>query len=137
VRLQGSPEGTRVVVDGDVVLAGALGSVGQKVVAKHATKVTAEFAANLQRALNGEAPIRVGAAGGAGVGGDASSAAKGPATSAAPAGAQPTFADVVAGPVGRVRPPPPDRWSRIAAGLSGASVVLSLIALLRQRRSSP
>ena len=54
VRLRSTAEGTSVLVDGDLVLAGALGSVGQKVVARQADKVTAEFAANLQRALNGE-----------------------------------------------------------------------------------
>ena len=44
---------TVVTVEGDVALAGALGSVGQKVVAKQAGKVTAEFARNLERALGG------------------------------------------------------------------------------------
>ena len=51
VTLRPCPEGTNVAVDGDVVLAGALGSVGQKVVARQADKVTAEFAENLRRAL--------------------------------------------------------------------------------------
>ncbi len=50
VRLRGAPEGTSVAVDGDMVLAGAIGSVGQKVIARQASKVTAEFAANLRRA---------------------------------------------------------------------------------------
>ena len=54
VYLRASEAGTVVTVDGDVILAGALGSVGQKVVAKQAAKVTAEFAENLQRALGGE-----------------------------------------------------------------------------------
>ena len=45
-----------MTVEGDVVLAGALGSVGQKVVAKQASKVTAEFAENLQLALSGAMP---------------------------------------------------------------------------------
>lgn len=54
VRLESETAGTRVIVDGDVVLAGALGSVGQKVVAKQANKATAAFAANLQSALLGE-----------------------------------------------------------------------------------
>jgi carbon monoxide dehydrogenase subunit G len=52
VTLRPCPEGTNVAVDGDVVLAGALGSVGQKVVARQADKVTAEFAANLRTALS-------------------------------------------------------------------------------------
>src|SRR5262249_14829077 len=56
VVLRGAPAGTSVAVDGDMVLAGAIGSVGQKVIARQASKVTAEFAANLQRALRGETP---------------------------------------------------------------------------------
>jgi carbon monoxide dehydrogenase subunit G len=58
VKLRSIPAGTSVAVDSDVVLAGALGSVGQKVIARQASKVTAEFAANLQRALSGDAPPR-------------------------------------------------------------------------------
>ena len=49
--------GTLIALDGELALAGALGSVGQKVVAKQAGKVTAEFSANLERALNGEPPV--------------------------------------------------------------------------------
>ncbi|NMI01958.1 CoxG family protein [Pseudonocardia acidicola] len=52
-RLHEGAGGTRIVVDADIALAGALGSVGQKVVAKQAGKVTAAFAQNLQQALQG------------------------------------------------------------------------------------
>jgi uncharacterized protein len=45
--------GTRVVLDGDVALGGMLGSVGQKVVAKQATRVTRSFAEALERELTG------------------------------------------------------------------------------------
>jgi hypothetical protein len=45
--------GTRVRLDGDVALGGMLGSVGQKVVAKQASKVTRSFAEALERALSG------------------------------------------------------------------------------------
>lgn len=81
VRLRGTAEGTSVLVEGDLVLAGALGSVGQKVVARQAAKVTAEFAANLQRALNGEPPplARPGA-------GRAAIHPAGPASGGSPAG---------------------------------------------------
>ena len=81
VRLRGTAEGTSVLVEGDLVLAGALGSVGQKVVARQAAKVTAEFAANLQRALNGELPpLATPGAGGAAV------HPAGPASGGSPAG---------------------------------------------------
>jgi hypothetical protein len=108
VRLRGSAEGTTVAVDGDVVLAGPLGSVGQKVVARQADKVTAEFAANLRRALNGELPSPPEARAGGTVSGDR--------TIVTPASAS------------------PDRWSRVAAALSGASLVVSVLILIRQRK---
>ena len=47
--------GTRVTLDGDVALGGMLGSVGQKVVAKQAGKVTRSFAEALERELTGGA----------------------------------------------------------------------------------
>lgn len=125
VRLRGTADGTSVLVEGDLVLAGALGSVGQKVVARQAARVTAEFATNLQRALNGELvpPAQPGPAG-------AGSAAQ-------PIGAcQPRAtrwsARPPAGPAGAAGPA--DRWSKAAAALSGVSVALSVIILIRQRR---
>jgi carbon monoxide dehydrogenase subunit G len=43
---------TAVTVTGEVALGGALGSLGQKVVAKQAEKMTAEFARQLERVLS-------------------------------------------------------------------------------------
>lgn len=43
---------TAVTVTGEVALGGALGSLGQKVVAKQAEKMTAEFAKQLERVLS-------------------------------------------------------------------------------------
>jgi carbon monoxide dehydrogenase subunit G len=115
-------DGTIVVVDGDVILAGALGSVGQKIVAKQAGKVTAEFALNLKRVLSGD---------GAGVG--VSSAEDGPLTFDA--------GNVRLGGTARGEPlgggnTRPDQWGRLAAALSAVSCLLSLIGLLRSRRRS-
>ena len=115
--------GTVVSVDGDVVLAGALGSVGQKIVARQAGKVTAEFADNLAAALRGEpapqpaarAARRAGGALGQAVGGsgapDHDLAAAGTAS---------------------------DRWSRVAAAVSLASLVVNVVVLwrLRHRRQA-
>src|SRR5919202_6281467 len=56
VQLEPAGDRTVVIVEGDVALAGALGSVGQKVVAKQAGKVTGQFARNLEQALGGAAP---------------------------------------------------------------------------------
>jgi carbon monoxide dehydrogenase subunit G len=117
VKLRRIPAGTSVAVDSDVVLAGALGSVGQKVIARQASKVTAEFAANLQRALSGDAPPRPLAGLRAGT---------------AAGGARP--GDVPAGSPFPSLPPAADPWSRVAAALSGVSVLLSVIVLVRQRR---
>jgi len=110
VRLRATADGTSVVVDGDLVLAGALGSVGQKVVSRQAAKVTAEFAANLQRALNGESP-----------------------QSLAPA-RPPAAAQVLQPAQAAPAAPSGDRWGKAAVALSGASVALSVFILIRQRR---
>jgi carbon monoxide dehydrogenase subunit G len=56
VRLAPHESGTVVSLESDVALGGMLGSVGQKVVAKQAGKVTGEFADALQRRLRGDAP---------------------------------------------------------------------------------
>jgi carbon monoxide dehydrogenase subunit G len=110
VRLSEADGTTTVTIDGDVILAGALGSVGQKIVAKQAGKVTAQFAENLQSALRGEPPklretrgsrTRIAAATGAGL----------------PAPAAPSV-----------------DWSRIAAVMSTVSAILSLIAIVRSGR---
>jgi uncharacterized protein len=120
VRLRSTDEGTSVLVDGDLVLAGALGSVGQKVVSRQAARVTAEFAANLQRALSDETPAP--AASGA-----AQAAAAGQGRTLLRPWARPEGPAVPAGPSG-------DRWGKAAVALSGASVALSVIILIRQRR---
>ncbi|MDT7614814.1 MAG: uncharacterized protein QOF00_2261 [Pseudonocardiales bacterium] len=111
--------GTRIVVDADIALAGALGSVGQKVVAKQASKVTAAFAQNLQRALQGEQAGTI-PDGRAAVG-----QARPPATAAGAHRGEPL-------------PLPVDRrvdpWPRIAAAFGAASVLLSAAVLVRELR---
>ena len=56
VRLEDEDTSTRVVILADLALGGMLGAVGQKVVAKQSTKITHQFAEN----LNSEA-IKTGA----------------------------------------------------------------------------
>jgi uncharacterized protein len=117
VHLKPDGDGTAVVVHGEVILAGALGSVGQKVVAKQAGKVTAQFAGNLERALSGELPA-----------------------AAADAQAAPSTRGILPAPI----PLPvraevtghPDRWSKVAAAMSTVSAVLSLIAIFRRPRKA-
>lgn len=68
VTLSTKGAGTLVEVNSEAALAGVLGSVGQKVIARQAEKVTAEFASVLERRLKGDetagsaAPIRLPAA---------------------------------------------------------------------------
>ncbi len=117
VQLRGNGASTTVIVAGDVVLAGALGSVGQKIVARQAAKATAEFAENLRRALTGEprsAP-------------EVSGAGKRPPAPVTASGSE--FA-----PARYTAPSRPDPWSRVAAILSAVSAALSLIALVRSLR---
>jgi hypothetical protein len=112
VRLTETDGTTTVTIDGDVILAGPLGSVGQKIVAKQAGKVTAQFAENLQSALRGEPPkLRAPAASRSG----------------------PTPATIEGLPSDATRSVD---WSRIAAVMSAVSAVLSLIAIRRSRRSA-
>jgi uncharacterized protein len=125
VQLEPAADRTTVAVEGEVALAGALGSVGQKVVAKQAGKVTTQFARNLEQALGGPA------AGGQVPGGQAPGGqARTTAGAAAPATAPP--APVALPPVSER--PARDPWPKIAAALSAVSVVLGIIALRQGRR---
>jgi carbon monoxide dehydrogenase subunit G len=117
VRLRDTGDGTSVLVEGDLVLAGALGSVGQKVVARQASRVTEEFAANLERALRGELP----ALGAPAPGRQVRAAGRAAAVTAAAAGRWGSTSD---------------RWGKAAVALSGVSVALNVIILIRQRRGS-
>jgi carbon monoxide dehydrogenase subunit G len=112
------PERTTVSVDGDVALAGALGSVGQKVVAKQAGKVTAAFSRNLESALGGAAA---------------------PATQAVTGTARPAADATPHGPGHPAGPradgPRDDRWTKIAVALSAVSVVLHAITVWQNRRA--
>jgi carbon monoxide dehydrogenase subunit G len=121
VTVQVEPAGDRtvVMVEGDVVLAGALGSVGQKVAAKQAAKVTAQFSRNLEAALSGgrSRATTVPAASAAGT----TAAAVRPLNT----GSLPAFtADRSTA----------DPWPKVAAALSAVSVLLSIVALRGSRR---
>jgi hypothetical protein len=111
VRLIGADGTTTVTIDGDVILAGALGSVGQKIVAKQAGKVTAQFAENLQSALRGE-PLPTAAS------------------------RRPTRNATTATSIDGTGTAPTDYWTRVAAVMSTVSAILSLIAVVRTRRRS-
>lgn len=119
VQLEPAGDRTLVMVEGDVALAGALGSVGQKVVAKQAGKLTAQFARNLAEALGGGAASRTSVA----------TTAAAPASqpvAVRPAVTLPALSDTPRG----------DRWSQVAAALSAVSIVLGIIALRRGPRRS-
>jgi hypothetical protein len=119
VHLLAADGSTSVRVEGDVVLAGALGSVGQKIVARQASKVTAQFAANLELALSGKPlsvstnPLRA----------TSLASAVSNADESAEAAARPAASRQHADP-----------WSRVAALMSTISAALAVIALVRSRR---
>jgi carbon monoxide dehydrogenase subunit G len=128
VQLAAAQDGTVVVVDSDVALAGALGSVGQKVVAKQASKITAEFAHNLQRALAGDGagtPTTPEARTAASVPAETTGAVRSAAATARAgrSGSQATGQVVVRDP-----------WSRAAAALSALSAAVSIFVAVRTRR---
>lgn len=108
---------TLVTLEGDLALAGALGSVGQKIVAKQASRTTAQFADNLKRLLAGEAlaaPVAQ------------QSAPPMTTRSAGTATASP-------GP-GVPQQRAADRWAVGAVAMSAVSAVLSVAVLIRLRR---
>lgn len=121
VELEPDGDGTNVVVEGDVALAGALGSVGQKVVAKQAGKVTAAFARNLEAALGGEVAqpaSPVSAVDTPGHGGGTTIAERVRAAEPVPVAASERRAVVAE-----------ERWAKVAAALSAASLAVGLVAL--------
>ena len=127
VLLSAEGEHTHVTVTGDVALGGALGSVGEKVIAKQAEKVTTEFSRNLELALSGKA-------GQADVAGGDN-------------GAPQLAADIAAGPAPRAAAPAPEPrrdalpaagasselWSKVSAALSGAALIVGLIVLANMK----
>jgi len=110
---------TQVSVAGDVALGGALGSVGQKVIAKQAEKATAEFSRNLEAVLLGKAPEA------AAVGGDPDEPRSAAREASVPGAVLPAAASVAAMPVAG------DGWSKLSAVLSGAALLVSLAVLWR------
>lgn len=119
VSIRPGSTGSVVSVEGDIALAGALGSVGQKVVAKQAGKVTAQFARNLEAAL----------------GGDAVSPTEESAHRRPPVPLRPDFPPVGApalsgSAAGR------DPWVKALVALSAAQVLLAAMSLARGRRGA-
>ena len=111
--------GTRVTLDGDVALGGMLGSVGQKVVAKQAGKVTRSFAEALERELSGN---------GAAEAEPAPQAAEPPVPENRP--------QIAPAPAPLPAPPPREsRASLAAAAAAGAAAATLVLWLLRRLRS--
>jgi uncharacterized protein len=111
--------GTRVTLDGDVALGGMLGSVGQKVVAKQAGKVTRSFAEALERELSGN---------GAAEAAPAPQAAEPPVPENRP--------QIAPAPAPLPAPPPREsRASLAAAAAAGAAAATLVLWLLRRLRS--
>ncbi len=115
VLLESLGDRTRVAVEGEIVLAGMLGSVGQKIIMEQADKVTAEFAQNLEQVLSGGSLAK-----GSGTArlSDSAPSRPNPASSRSD-GILPTF--VQGG----------DFWSKTSAVFSALSFVLGLVILWR------
>lgn len=120
VALRPGVTGTVVAVEGDVALAGALGSVGQKVVAKQAGKVTAQFARNLAAAL----------------GGDPLTGAGGPGEKSTPGSTRVASLPPVSAVEPRRVSPGGDPWVKALVALSAVQTVLATLTFLRARRSA-
>lgn len=118
VTLNENPESTHVVVEGEAALAGALGSVGQRIIAKQAEKLTEQFAANLSSALAGGSPATVVA---------------GASAAPPPPGRQPAItAAPVRTPAAASQTVPQridDPWNKVAASFSVATFIVSLFLL--------
>ena len=119
VYLQPSEGGTLVIVEGEAALAGMLGAVAQKIILKQADKMTAEFAANLERLLSGAEP-----------------AVAIPLGTVPPSAANTPRLSVAA----RQAPREQDiqeqlraclRWALVSATLSGAAALVALLVLWR------
>lgn len=123
VLLTAEGEHTHVTVTGDVALGGALGSVGEKVIAKQAEKVTTEFSRNLELALSGKAGKADATSGDNG----APQVAADPAPRAAAPGPEPRREALPA--VGASS----ELWSKVSAALSGAALIVGLIVLANMK----
>lgn len=116
--------GTLVRVESEAALAGVLGSVGQKIIARQAEKITAQFAENLQARLSG-APAPVAATAPA-------AQVKGAATApAATAPATPFYAPPpAAGYPMAYAPAPGDGWAKAAVVLTLVNAMIGLAILV-------
>lgn len=118
VTLDESAGQTLVTVEGEAALAGALGSVGQRIIAKQAEKLTAQFAANLSSTLAGETASQ-------------SAPIANPATETRKAitQLQPSYSAVPSGFSNASPPPQQDPWNKVAASFSVATFIVSLFIL--------
>jgi carbon monoxide dehydrogenase subunit G len=116
VRLDPIDGGTRVQLEGDVALGGMLGSVGQKVVAKQAAKVTRSFAEALEREVSGTPETDI-------------------VVPPDPTTAEPHAAPAAVGPASGALRAVARPSDRVLGAIAGVAVVASLVLLLLRRRS--
>ena len=122
VRLFPTGEGTLVRVESEAALAGVLGSVGQKIIAKQAEKITAEFARTLEARLCGKAARPAGAPAVA-----STAQASTSRTTLAPSSTVAAYPIPAAGyPVVAS-----DGWSKVAAALALVNIAVALVILLK------
>lgn len=114
VTLQEAGAGTLIRVETEAALAGVLGSVGQKIIARHAEKIAGEFASRLEAKLNGQelAPQSAAAARAAGA--------------PTPSGSRIEQVAVAPAAVAGVDP-----WSRVAVALTAVNIAIGLAILVK------
>lgn len=112
VTLHARGEKTLVRVESEAALAGVLGSVGQKIIARQAEKITEEFARNLEARLSGGPAPAVSRPG--------ASTPRAPAASWAPA-AGPSQSVVMSR----------EGWAKVAAALSLVNIMIGLVIICK------
>lgn len=123
VSLERLEQRTLVTVDAEVALAGALGSVGQKVVAKQAGKVTTAFSHNLEQILGGTPPLAAPTA---------TSGARSRDVTTATTEASRTTTEPAAKPEPGESVIAAKRWAQAAAVFAAASLTINALSLIRE-----
>lgn len=125
VTLKEADNATHVTVEGEAALAGALGSVGQRIINKQAEKLTAQFADNLSSVLAGGSPHAAHAA--------TQVATPTAGVASAPVGQPTTATSAQPAIAARQSFTAPhitnDPWNKVAASFSVATFIVSLFVL--------
>ena len=125
VTLLSGETGTAIRVETEAALAGVLGSVGQKIIARQAEKIAADFAGRLEEKLSGRSDAAP----------DAPPTAVAEARSGAPALPRPAAAALPTAPAvwsgALPAPAPAEGWGRVAVALMAVNIAIGLAILVK------